>query len=187
MRRSEAPVARAASTSWLELCPSTMERIVIVRPGHEKATSTSRISHSCAPSTKTMKISSGSSGTLLTTSAARCTSRSVRPPRKPDSSPSAVPMSGGDDGRRDADQQRDRQAEEQALRQVAALRVGAHQAVDAAAEHGTDRRDLVRRVRGRDPRLERVLALQRREAAVAVRDAEERRLRVPLEVARARP
>ena len=64
----------------------------IVSPGHENATSTSRISHSCDPSTNTMKISSGSSGTLLTMSAVRWMTRSTRPPMKPLMSPRPVPM-----------------------------------------------------------------------------------------------
>ena len=49
-------------------------------PGQLNATSTSMISHSCEPSTKTMKMSSGSSGMLLTMSAERWMTRSVLPP-----------------------------------------------------------------------------------------------------------
>ena len=92
MWRLEAPMARAASTSWLPDRPNTIERTRIVRPGQLNATSSSRISHSCEPKTKTKKISSGSSGTLLTTSAERWMSRSVRPPLYPESRPRPVPM-----------------------------------------------------------------------------------------------
>ena len=50
------------------------------------------MSHSWEPSTNTMKMSSGSSGMLLTMSAVRWMTRSTRPPMNPDTSPRPVPM-----------------------------------------------------------------------------------------------
>ena len=99
-----------------------MERTRIVSPGQLKATSSSRMSHSWAPKTKTKKMSSGSSGTLLTTSAARWMTQVHAPALVAGEQPQA-----GADGRAhgrggDADEERHGQPEGETLGQVAAAR-----------------------------------------------------------------
>ena len=114
----------------------------MVSPGQLNATSTSMISHSCEPSTKTMKMSSGSSGMLLTMSARALDDQVGRATLVATQQAEPGADGGAHDRSRDTDDERDGQSEQQPFGQVTALGVGAHQAKDAAADHDAHRADL---------------------------------------------
>lgn len=118
-------------------------------------------------------------------SAVRWMTRSTRPPMKPLMSPSPVPIAVETTAAEmPRIERRHRQAEQQPLHQVAALRVRARQPIHRATRDRAHLRDRVGGVHHRDPDLDPVIAVERREAARTIRRAEQRRLRPTLDVRR---